>query len=297
MSAPAERTLLGIALMVGSVLLLSLMDTMIKHVVATVPVLQVAAIRAAMVTVLALAWSPWRGGIRALRTARPWLQLARAATAFIAVIAFFESLRLMPLATAIAIGSSSPLFMVAFSVLLLKERVDAHRLGAVVIGFMGVVVITEPGGAGVSLWGVAVIMTAAVFFALTQVVVRMLARGDTDISILFYTNLGIFLMSAVALPFFWAPIGWASLVWIAAMAALLLAGQWLAIQAYRHASVGATAPYQYLELGFAAYLGWAIWGETVAPNVWVGAAIIVAGGLYILFRETRGPVAPVAPPR
>lgn len=287
MSATAERTLLGIVLMIGSVLTLSLMDAMIKHVVQSLPAFEAAALRAFMIVLLVIPMVMAQGGVRVLRTRRPWLHFARAGTAFIAIATFFESLRIMPLATVIAIGLASPLIMTALSVPLFKERVGPHRWGAIIVGFCGVMVITQPGTAGITAWGAALVLVSTGFFALTQLCVRGLARGDTDLSILFYTNLGIGLLNLPLLPLVWVPVPLATLGWIAAMGALLLLGQFLAIRAYRHASVGATAPYQYLELGFAAYFGWAIWGESVAPNVWAGAAIIVASGLYVLYRETR----------
>lgn len=282
--ATAEHPLAGIAFMLASVFLMACMDAMIKHLVADNAVMVVVFWRASLTLLLLAPYVHRQGGWVALRMQRPDLHGLRIASAVIALVAFFEALRYMELATATVIGLAAPLVMTALSVPLLKERVGIHRWSAVVVGFLGVLIIVRPGG-GLDSWGTLMMVIATGFFALSQVLVRLMARTETNAAMLVYPNLGSLVLAAATLPFVWHLPTTADLGWIAFMALVLIFAQYMVIRAFRLAPIGLIAPFQYFQLAFAAFFGWAIWNETAGPQVWLGAAVIIASGLYVLHRE------------
>lgn len=280
----AEHPLAGIAFMLASVFLMACMDAMIKHLVADNAVMVVVFWRASMTLLVLLPYVVRQGGWSVLRMQRPGLHGLRIASAVIALVAFFEALRHMELATATVIGLAAPLVMTALSVPLLKERVGIHRWSAVIVGFIGVLVIVRPGG-GLQPWGTAMMVAATLFFALSQVLVRLMARTETNAAMLVYPNVGSLVIAAVTLPFVWHVPNLPDIAWIAIMAVVLVFAQYMVIRAFRLAPVGLIAPFQYFQLAFAAAFGWMFWNETAGPNVWVGATIIIASGLYVLHRQ------------
>ncbi len=288
-AAPARQNhpIAGIAVMLAGVVLGTCMDAALKFAVVTNGALQTAVLRSAFLLVFAVPLIVRAGGMAALRTRRPWGHALRMVTALGATLCFLAALGRLPLATAIAIGMSAPLFMTVFSVPLLRERVGLHRWGAVMVGFLGVLVVTRPGVGGSFELGTVFALGAAVFFALSMVSVRWLSSTETDISMMFYVNVGSILIGAVGLPFVWTPPTGFELAMIALGAALMLSSQMLTIRAFRLAPVGVLSPFYYTEVVWAALLGWTFWREVVEPHVWVGSAIIVASGLYTLWREQR----------
>jgi len=291
-----DNPLRGIGYAVLAIILYSFLDGTAKWLVAVAPILQIVAIRSVFVLVALSPAVVRAGGVRALATTRPWGHLARIGTSFFALLMFFESLRHLPLATCIAISFAAPLFMTAASVVLLRERVGIHRWSAVGIGFVGVLIIARPDGEGLYSWPALLVVASSLCFALSQICVRWLAATETDLRILVSQNLGLLVLSSVALPFVWQPIPWTTLAGIAAMAVFLILGQLFTVKAFRSAPVGVVAPFQYTELLWATLIGAALGDPWPEFHVWIGAAIVVASGLYMLWRETlvRRQAAPTA---
>ncbi len=293
----ADNPLRGIAYAVLAIILYSFLDGTAKWLVTVAPILQIVAIRSLFV-LLALSPAVWRaGGVSALATAKPWRHLARIGTSFAAILMFFESLRHLPLATCIAISFAAPLFMTAASVVLLRERVGIHRWSAVCVGFIGVLIIARPDGEGLYTWAALLVIASSLFFALSQICVRWLAETETDLRILISQNLGLLLLSTAALPFVWQPVPWTTVAGIAVMAILLILAQLFTVKAFRAAPVGVVAPFQYTELLWAALIGTALGDPWPEFHVWIGATIVVASGLYVLWREKQARVlTPLAGP-
>ena len=289
LSAPparADNPLQGIAWMVAGVFLLSVMDALSKHAVSQLSIPVLIAARSAMVLLLLLPWVLRSGGWSALRTRRPGAHLLRGLLAVCSMLAFFESLRLLPLATVIAVSFAAPLFMTLLSVPLLKERVGAHRWGALVAGFLGVSLIVGPqamdGELGLGAW---LALVAAFFYAASMTCVRWLSPTETDLSMLVWQNLTMGLAGTVGLLF--VPWSVAPGMWpiIALMAILVLLGQRCTFRALRLAPVGVVAPFHYSELLWSALFGWVFWQEWPGSHVWWGAFFVVGAGLYTLWRE------------
>lgn len=281
----SDRPLIGIAWMLWAGFIVSAMDGIAKWAVGIFPVAQVIFLRSVCVLILMVPLVMRAGGLRALKVRRPGLQLLRAFCSVTSLFCFFESLRLLPLATVIAISFGAPLFMTALSVPFLGEKVGVHRWAAVVVGLVGVIVIAAPSDAGLMSWGAALGIAASLFFATGLVVVRALAHVETDASLMFWQAIGFLVPTAFLAPLDWLEPTAIDIGLIALMAVLITLGQYAMIWAFRAAPVGAVAPFQYVELVWATLIGFTIWRELPAANVWVGSAIVIASGLYVLWRE------------
>ena len=281
-----DHPLQGIAWMLAGVFLLAVLDALSKHAVSQLSIPVLIAARSAMVLVLLVPWVMRKGGWSALRTRRPGAHLLRGVLAVCSMLAFFESLRLLPLATVIAISFAAPLFMTLLSVPLLKERVGMHRWGALLAGFVGVSLIVGPqamdGELGLGAW---LALVAAFFYAASMTCVRWLSPTESDLSMLVWQNLTMGLAGAVGL--FFVPLEVAPSMWpiLALMAILVLVGQRCTFRALRLAPVGVVAPFHYGELLFAAFFGWVFWQEWPGSHVWWGALFVVGAGLFTLWRE------------
>ena len=212
------------------------------------------------------------------------LQLARSILVLLATACMFTAVGLMPLADAVAITFIAPLLITALSVPLLKERVGLRRWVAVFIGFVGMIVIVRPGG---GLFQLAALLPigVTVFYALYQIITRMIShRTDPIISVFYTAIVGGVLMSLIV-PFFWQTPTleqWGLLIVVGFLGGL---GHWAIIIAYQRAAAPLVAPFAYSELIWAILLGLSLFGDF--PDLWtlVGAGIIALSGIYILQRE------------
>jgi drug/metabolite transporter (DMT)-like permease len=279
-----DKPLVGILWILAAGFVLSVMDGLIKWAVGVLPVAQVVAVRSVFVLLFMMPMIARSGGTASLRPRKPLGHALRVVLTVASILTFFEAVRLLPLATVIAIGFGAPLLMTALSVPVLGERVGVHRWSAIAVGFAGVLIITRPGAEGVS-WPALLALVSSVFFAAHLVSARYLARSETDMALMFWQNLGVLLITAALAPFVWTKIGLADLAGIAAMAGLLVLGQYCTVRAFRTAPVGAVAPFQYVELVWATLIGFLFWSELPGTHVWIGAAIVVASGLYLIWRE------------
>lgn len=187
----SDQPVRGIAYAMLGIVFYSLLDGTAKWLVTVAPILQIVALRSVFVLLLVGSQVARSGGLASLRPVRPWGHLARIVLSFLAILSFFEALRHLPLATCIAVSFAAPLFMTAASVVLLGEHVGRHRWVAIVIGFLGVLVITRPDAGGLASWPVLLTIVSSLFFALSQITTRWLAVTETDLRILFHQNFEI----------------------------------------------------------------------------------------------------------
>ena len=238
------------------------------------------------ITVLVLGYAAFRPEPlpRAFATRRPLLQIGRGALLFVTISMLFMALAYMPLADVIAISFAAPLFITLLAVPLLSERVGAHRVGAVVVGLAGVAIVMRP-GAGVFEWAALLALGSALFFALFQLATRVLASTEAPFSTLLYTGIGTLVCSSLAVPFFWAPISAFEIVMFAVIGGLGVGAHMCMIRAYAHTQASFLAPFNYAKLLWAVALGYLAFGEVPQLNVVAGSVVIVASGLYVLYRE------------
>ena len=283
----SPTVLRGIAFMLLAMLLLPSMNGIAKYLAAEYPMIQVVWARfAGHLAAMVLLFGP-RLGLALFRTRRPRLQLLRSTVMFVSNTAFITALPLMQLAIASAVMFTTPLLVTALSVPLLGEKVGWRRWSAILVGFAGTLVIVRPGGE-VALTGALLVLLSAACFAFYQILTRRLAAFDSPETTIVYTALVAFLAMSLALPFDYRlpELPWHYLLF-AAMGALGGLGQYFVVKALSQAPASVISPFGYGELLTAATIGYLVFGTLPDALTWLGAAIVVASGIYIAVRETR----------
>jgi drug/metabolite transporter (DMT)-like permease len=275
----------GIASMLLAVAISSCMDALIKWLSATYPTIEIVFFRSAF-AFLPLLPALASGGRAALRTRRPLTQAGRAALELVSMVSFFYCFRMMPLADVLGIAFSAPIFVTALSVPMLGERVGIRRWSAVIVGFLGVLVILRP-DAGVFASASWIALFATVLYALGQIFVRDLTRTETTTCIVFYVTLTTTIASASAMPFVWVMPSPTDAVLLVAVGILGGLAQLAFTRAFRLAPAAVVSPFDYTGLLYASVIGYYVWGDVPTVTFLVGAAIVMASGLYILYRETK----------
>lgn len=287
----------SILVMLVAVVLFALMDAGLKTLSERYPPFQVATLRGAASLPLVLAWSLATVGWKPLLRVRWPLHLLRGAIGITMMASFVYALKRMPLSTAYTIFFVAPLLITAMSVPFLGERVGPRRWTAIAIGLLGVLVVLRPTGEGMaSLAGLAVLV-AAFGYAVSAITVRVLARSDSNQAMVVWL-LALMALGSGALAWpDWQPIRSDDLWLIAGIGVVGALGQYAITLAFRHGEASLLAPLEYTALVWGVLLDATIWGVLPDSATWIGAAIIVASGLYLIRREGgRVPAEPIAPP-
>jgi len=236
------------------------------------------------------------GGVSVLRTRRLGTQFGRAVIWGGSNVASFFAYHLLPLADAVALTFAAPLFLTALSWPILRERVGRERWIAVSVGFLGVLVMARPSGAGGG-WGIASAILCAVCNAVGTLAVRDLTRTEATASIVFYTALIMTLMSLPALPFAWVTPTPVDLALFCSIGLIGGISQYWTTTALFHAPAAAVSPFNYTALVWSSIVGFFVWGEIPTVPMTVGAAVVTATGLFLLRHETfRRPGPAPRPP-
>lgn len=277
--------LTGIAFICASVLCFSLLDTCAKYMGRELPVMQVVWARYMGHFLLALVMvAPWRG-TAGMRTGRLGIQVARSVLLFGSTAANFVALRYLQLTETVSILFTAPLLVALFSVALLGERVGPRRWAAIVVGFIGVLIITRP-GSGAFQWPALLSLFSAVSLALYNILTRKLAGSDTAWTTQFYVTLiGCAVLTPV-MPFIWTspddPVIW---ILLAAIGLFGGVGHWIYTLAHYRAPASHIAPFIYSQIVWMTILGYLVFSDLPGPWTAVGAVVVVASGLYLLRRE------------
>jgi drug/metabolite transporter (DMT)-like permease len=228
-----------------------------------------------------------RYGPRLFATRRPAIQFGRSLLMLVSNMVFVTAIGRVPLATASAIGFTSPLLVTAMSVPLLGEQVGPRRWSAVLVGFAGALLIIRP-GSGLANPAVLLLLVSAACYALYQIATRWVAFYDgAATGIVFAALLGSLAMSLV-LPFVFVwPRSLFDLAMFVSLGLIGGAGHYLIIRAFQCGPAAVLAPLGYIELIGTSILGYLIFGNFPDGLTWTGAAIIIASGLYIALREHR----------
>ena len=218
------------------------------------------------------------------RTERPLLQIIRPAFLVCSISSLFIGLTYLPIAEATVIGFIAALFITALCVAVLEESVDIHRWSAVAIGLVGVIIIIRPGG---DLWHLASVMPllGALFFALFQIITRLLAATERTHTTLFYTGLGGLAWSSLIVPFVWVTPSITHIFVFLSTGAMGAMAHLCMISAFDRAEASLLAPYNYTKLIWVSVLGYLIFNDVPSLDMWIGAIIIVSAGFYVLYRE------------
>lgn len=284
--AGANRTGLGIAAMTAGIFCMATMDAMAKWLAESYPVMQVVFFRGLFGLPPVLLLARWSGGLRLLRPGRVWVHVVRGCLSGGAIVCFFTALRSVPLAEAWAISFCAPLIVTALSRPLLGESVGWRRWLAVAVGFLGVLIVVRPGMAAFQPASL-LLLVAATCFALVLITARRFAASESTPALVFYTTLIPMLLAAAVLPAQWtapATLDWPAFMLLGALGGVAML---LLTQAFRLAPASAVAPFHYTALIWSTGWGWVIWGDWPDAFDWLGAAVVVAAGLYVAHREAR----------
>ena len=283
-SATARQNGAGIGFMLLAVTLYGFMDALIKYQAARYPVVEVMFFRS-LFALVPLAWLVRRGGgLSSLRTRQPRLQAVRAIIGFVSLICFIEAFALMPLADVVAIGFAAPLFITALSVPLLGEHVGWRRWSAVLVGFAGVLIMVRPGS---GLLGIAAVVAllGTLTYALSIITIRRLSATDGNAPTVASFTVFAVLATGAVLPFYWVTPAAGDWIMLVAIGLLGGAAQIAFTHAFSLAPPVIVAPFDYANMLLATMLGYLIWGDVPTAAVLAGAALVIASGLYIVYRE------------
>jgi drug/metabolite transporter (DMT)-like permease len=280
-----------------SALLFAVMSALVRQLGDVAPVGQMVFFRSAFAILPVVVIYAIRGELSsALRTGRPLGQLGRGMLSVCGMFTNFSALTRLPLADATAISFASPLITVALAALILKERVRIYRWSAVVVGFVGVIVMLIPhfdidayagAGGAVAAVGSLFAITSSVCNAGTVIQTRRLTQSETTSSIVFYFSLVCAIAGALTLPFAWHSPTASELAALIALGILGGLAHIFLTESYRFAAASVVAPFDYSSMLWALLLGYWLFGELPDSLVYAGAAIVAAAGLFVIWRERQ----------
>jgi drug/metabolite transporter (DMT)-like permease len=277
----------GIVSMLCAVSLLSLMDAGLKQLSAHYPPLQVCALRALSSWPFIAIWVASTTGVKAMLRVRWRLHLLRGAIGVTTLSLFIYGIRYLPLSTAYTLFFVAPLIITALSALVLRERIQPARWIIIGVGFAGVLIALRPTGHGVFTWAGIAILAGALGYAVSAITVRVLGRTDSTQSMVFWvlTIMGVG-AAAMAAPD-WVHISGDDWMLIGAVGVVGGGGQFAITDAFRRAQASVIAPIEYTALAWSINFDAWIWHMLPDAMTWVGAAVIVASGIYLI-RHERG---------
>jgi drug/metabolite transporter (DMT)-like permease len=274
----------GIACMLAGSASFAIMDALVKWVAPRIPLTEIIFFRS-LFAFLPILWLLRReGGFAALRTRRPGDHAVRSLFGFASLACFVYAFGRMPLANVVAIGFSAPIFITALSVPLIGESVGIRRWSAVLVGFLGVLVMVRPDGGLLAGEGL-VALAGTLLYSLAMIAIRRLGETEGTGAIAFYNTLVCTLIAMAALPFTWSTPSTADALWLVALGIVGGFGQIFVTAAFRNAPAAVVAPFDYASMLYATAIGYAVWGDLPDRTLLLGAVIVVASGLYILHRE------------
>ncbi len=226
----------------------------------------------------------YRYGLSALRPERFFLQILRGGFLLAATLFFFGAIIVMPIADALAIAFVSPFLVTILSPFMLNERIGLYRISAVLVGFVGTLIIIRP-GIGVFNSGALMALGTGTMYAFYSIATRKLSGTAPPIVTLTFTALlGTMVMSA-AMPFYWSPLELSDLGWMIGMGLFGALGHYFFIKAYDYAEASFLAPFSYAEIVTATLFGLIFFGDFPDAWTWTGTVIVIASGIFISLRE------------
>jgi drug/metabolite transporter (DMT)-like permease len=229
-----------------------------------------------------LTWS----GLYELKSRQVGIHFIRSTFNFVGMVMWFWALGLVELAKGIAIHFTMPLFITLFAMVFLRERVGPRRLGAMLVGFAGVLIILRPGMIETGLPELAILGSAALYGG-AVIFLKIVVREETPLAVTFYTNLFMALWCLVPTWMYWAPLTADDILPVLGLGVCGLFAPFMVAVALKHADASLIAAFDFLRLPFTAAFGFALFGEVPDEFVWAGAAVIFVSTYYIARRETK----------
>ncbi len=300
-----KQTALGAFMLTSALLAFSIQDAIVKMLSSDYAVLQILTIRIAFVLLIVLTICAARYGPGALKTPHYKILLLRGVLAFMAFTTYYLAMAVIPMASVAAVYMSAPLFVTALSALFLGESVGLHRWLSVTIGFTAVLVIINPSAATFRIEATLPLLSA-LFYSLLPIITRHVGHQVSAVVMSAYNALSYFLVCFLALSLIslfpvnagaaplllsitkaWSVPSVLALYWMALSGVIFTIGVLCITQAYRVAQVSAIAPFEYTLLIWTTLVGYLVFSEVPTLRTVIGAIVIFACGVYILYRETR----------
>ena len=272
--------------MLGGMFLFSAVDTQAKFLTDTFEPTQVIWFRqlGLFLGVLVLLWIKGR---TVLRTQQPILQITRGILAICSAVIFVYAIKYAALADAVAVSFVAPFFVTILGALVLRETVGVYRWAAVLVGFVGAMIIIRPGSDAVHP-AVLLVVLAALFFAIRQIIGRLLADTDRTTTTVAYTAIVGSLVITLPLPFVWVtPQSGFQVLLICTMTIMAGVAEVMVIRSLEVAEAVVLAPIHYSLIIWGTFYGYVVFGHLPDLWTWVGTGIIVSAGLFTLYRQSR----------
>ncbi|MEL6205346.1 MAG: DMT family transporter [Pseudomonadota bacterium] len=282
-----QNTRLGILLMIATTLVFAAQDGISRHLAGEYNVLMVVMVRYWFFSAFVVTLAMRQAGLRAAAaTEQPLVQVLRGVLLAAEICVMVSGFVLLGLVQSHAVFAAYPLLVAALSGPVLGEKVGWRRWAAIGVGFVGVLIILQPGFGVFSPYAL-VPLCAATMFALYALLTRFAGRKDSTATSFFWTGIvGAVVMTAVGI-WFWEPMTGRDWLWMFALCITGAGGHWLLIRTYEVAEASAVQPFAYLQLVFASALGLLVFSETLEWNVTFGAAVVIGAGIFTLLRERR----------
>jgi drug/metabolite transporter (DMT)-like permease len=284
--ARREHIPLGIFYMIGATIMFAGSSAASKWLVASYPVGEVLFTRTAVALVACALFIIPQTGLAVFRTRRLGHHVMRSVSQGFSQTFLLIAFSLMPLASAIAINFSAPLFAALVSALLLKEAVGLARWSALLVGFCGVLIVTQPGAETFQIGALFALANAVLYGSVTAAVRGMTATESAETLTLYQLTL-LTAMFALLLPLGWISPTPVDAGWIVFNGVSNAVGQYWWTRALHLAPASAVAPFYYLSLIWASILGFAIWGDVPTIALVTGSVVVVASGLFLIWRESN----------
>lgn len=285
---PATETgspLKGMALMFLSTLFFAAMHGVIRYLTEIMHPFEAAFFRNAFGLLFVLPWFI-RYGLQPLKTSHLRLHVFRAMVNVVAMLAFFYAVSITPLAEVTALGFAAPIFATVLAALVLGETVRLRRWTAVIIGFIGTLIILRPGFTEIGT-GQLLVMMSTVFWAVALLLIKTVSRYDSSITIITYMSLLQLPISLIPALFVWTWPGIEVLPWLLALGLLGGSAQWLMTEALRVADTSVVMPIDFCKLPWTALLAYLAFSQVPDIFTWFGGAVIFSSALYIAYRERK----------
>ena len=279
-----EKTVLnGIGLMIMATVLFSIMHASIKFMSTSMHPFVIAFFRN-LFGLLVIA--PWfiKYGLKPLRTNRIKLHMARSFFNVIAMLSFFYSLSIAPLADVASLAFTAPLFASILAVIFLKEIVGIKRVIAIIFGFIGALIVIDPVYSSINNGHILVLLSASVW-SVSLIIIKILGRTESSVTITSYMVIIMIPLSAVAAYFYWELPTIKDLFYLMIIGVCGTGAQMLLAQALRQGDTSIIMPFDFLKLIWAVGIGYLFFFEVPSLNTWIGSIVIFLSTLYIAYRE------------
>ena len=273
----------GILLMILATILFSIMHASIKHISSGIHPFEVAFFRNLFGLVVI---APWfiKYGIQPLVTNKIKLHFLRSFFNVIAMLTFFYALSVTPLAEVASLAFTAPLFATLLAIIFLREKIGIRRSGAIIVGFIGAAIIVNPDFKNINIGHMCILISASIW-SVALIFIKILGRTESSVTITSYMVIFMIPLSAIAASFYWVLPSLNDLLILAVIGIAGTGAQMLLAQALKEEDTGIIMPFDFLKMIWAVLIGYLIFSETPALNVWIGGIIIFSSTLYVAYRE------------